>query len=151
MRFPKTVKEAYDTDRQSGTDFCTKAVEKEMTNVRISFEKLDDVSTDMMRKGETEPGYEPVNVHMIFHINMDGEFTRKARLVADGHTIAPPSSIIYSSVVSVESVRISFLLASLNELDIFACDIGNACLNVKFRKKLWIEAGTDFGTIAIWT
>ena len=48
--------------------------------------------------------------------------------------------------MSRESVRISFLLASLNELDIFACDIGNAYLNSKCRDKLWIEAGTQFGT-----
>ena len=65
-------------------------------------------------------------MHMIFDINMDGNFTRKARLVADGHTTAPLSSIIYSSVVYRESVRISFLLRYLNGLDIFACDIGNA-------------------------
>ena len=50
---------------------------------------------------------------------MDGKFTRKARLVSDGHTIEPPSSITYSSVVSSESVIIAFILASLNELDIF--------------------------------
>ena len=45
-----------------------------------------------------------------------------------------------------ESFRIAFLLASLNDLDIFARDIGNAYLNAKFREKLWTEEGTDFGT-----
>ena len=65
-------------------------------------------------------------MYMIFDIKLDGKFTRKARLVAGGHTIAPPSSITYSSVVSRESVGIVFLLASLNNLDIFACHIGNA-------------------------
>ena len=83
---------------------------------------------------------------MVFDIKMDGKFTRKARLVADGHTTATPSSITYLSVVSRESVMIEFLLASLNDLYIFACDIGNAYLNVKFREKLWTESGTDFGT-----
>ena len=47
---------------------------------------------------------------MIFDINMDGKFTRKAILVADGHTIEPSSSMTYSSVVSRESVRIAFIL-----------------------------------------
>ena len=65
---------------------------------------------------------------------------------ADGHTTAPPSSITYSSVVLRESVSISFLLASLNDLDIFACDIGNAYINVKCIEKLCTESGTDFGT-----
>ena len=78
-----------------------------------------------MRKGKIKPGYEHVNVHMVFDIKMYGNFTRKSRLVAEGHTTAPPSSIAYSSVVSRESVRISFLLASLNDLDIFSCYIGN--------------------------
>ena len=98
-------------------------------NIRIAFEKIDGVTPDEMRKGKVKPGYEHVNVNIISNINMDGKFTRKARLVADGHTTAPPSSITYSSVVSRESVWIAFLLAYLNDLDIFACDIGNEYLN----------------------
>ena len=77
---------------------------------------------------------------------MDGKFNRKSRLVANGITTALPSSITYSSVVSRESVGIEFLIASLNDLDIFACDIGNVYLNAKCREKLWTEAGTQFGT-----
>ena len=97
-------------------------------------------------KGNTKPGYEHVNVHMIFNIKIDGKTTRKEILVADGHTTALPSSITYSSVVSRESVRIAFLLESLNDLDIFVCDIGNAYHNEKYREKLLTESGTEFGT-----
>ena len=99
-----------------------------------------------MSKGKIKPGYEHVNVHMVFDINMYGEFTRNARLVANGHTKAPPSSITYSIVVSREIVRIVFLLASLNDLDIFAFDIGNEYLNDKCKEKLWTESGTEFRT-----
>ena len=67
-----------------------------------------------MRKGKINTGYKQVNVHIIFYIKMDGKFTINSRLVADGHTIAPPSSITYSSVLSRESVSIIFLIASLN-------------------------------------
>ena len=56
---------------------------------------------------------------------MDRKFTRKSRLVADGHTTAPPSLITYLSIVSRESVRIAFLLTYLNYLDIISFDIGN--------------------------
>ena len=70
---------------------------------------------------------------MIFYTKMYGKFTRKERLVADGHTTAPPSSITYSIVVSRKSVRIAFILASLNYLDIFDCGICNAYLNAKCR------------------
>ena len=61
-----------------------------MTNLSIAFEKLDGVTPDDMRKGKIKPGYENVNVHMIFDIKMGWKFTGKARLVADGHTTAPP-------------------------------------------------------------
>ena len=71
-----------------------------MKNVRISFDKLESVTPNEMRKGEIKPGYYNANVHMIFDINMDGKFTRKEILVTDGHTTAPRSSITYSSVVS---------------------------------------------------
>ena len=57
MRVPKTVKEAYDIDSKSGTDFWTKAIAKEKTNINISFENIDGVAPDEMRKGKTKPGY----------------------------------------------------------------------------------------------
>ena len=41
IRIPKTVEEALEIDRITGTDFWTKAIEKEMKNVRIAFAKLD--------------------------------------------------------------------------------------------------------------
>ena len=71
-----------------------------MTNVCIAFEKLGSVTPDYMRKGEIRPGYEHVNVHMIFYIKMDGKFSRKTIFMVDGHTTSPSSSIKYSSVVS---------------------------------------------------
>ena len=117
-----------------------------MANVCIEFEKLDGVTPDDTRKIKISPTYEHVNVHMVFDIKMDGKFNRKERLVADGYTTALPSYITYSSVVSRERVRISFLLTSLNDLEIFACNIGNAYLNTKCREKLCTEVGTDFDT-----
>ena len=78
-----------------GTDFWTKAITKDMRNVHIEFEKLDSVAPDETRKGKIKPGYEHVNVHMIFNIKMDGKFTRKEVLVADSHKTALLSSITY--------------------------------------------------------
>ena len=90
IRVLKIVKKAYDIYRQSGTELWTKAIAKQITNFRIAFEKLDGITPDEMRKGKIKPGYDHVNVHMVFDIKMDGKFTIKARLVADGHTTAPP-------------------------------------------------------------
>ena len=43
-----------------------------------------------MRKVKIRPGYEHVNMNMIFGINMYGRFARNEILVADGHTTSPP-------------------------------------------------------------
>jgi len=106
-----------------------------MRNVRIAFEKLDNVSEEQMRTGKVRPGYSHCSTHMIFDIKMDGVFTRKAGLVADGHKTRPPLSITYSSVVLRDSVRIALTIASLNSLDVSACDIENAYFNTTCREK----------------
>ena len=80
---------------------------------------------------------------MIFDVK--NFFTRKARFVAWGHLTDAPSSVTYSSVVSHDSVRIAFLVAALNGLDVMACDIGNAYLSAPCRKKVWFVGGTENG------
>lgn len=117
-----------------------------MKNVRVAFEALEGVTEKEMCEGKVKPGFKYCVTHMIFDIKLDGKFTRKARLVADGHKTNVLSSITYSSVVSRESVRLALLIASLNDLDISCCDIGNAYLNADCREKLWTVAGSEFGS-----
>jgi len=146
IEIPKSVNDAYEIDRLTGTNHWTKAIEKEMRNVRVAFEKIDGVDEKKMRTGKVKPGYSFCSTHMIFDVKMDGSFTRKARLVADGHKTKPPTSMTYSSVVSRDSVRIALTIASLNSLEVSACDIGNAYLNAPCREKLWTVAGSEFGS-----
>lgn len=73
------------------------------------------------------------------------DFTRKARFVANGSMTDTPIGLCYSSVVSRDSVRIAFLVAALNDLDLLACDIGNAYLNAPCREKIWFKAGLECG------
>jgi hypothetical protein len=80
---------------------------------------------------------------MIFDIKCD--LTRKARFVAGGHWTDTPTQLTYSSVVTRESVRIGFLLAALNGLDILAADIGNAYLQAPTREKVHTTASPEFG------
>ena len=80
---------------------------------------------------------------MTFAVKMD--FTRKARFVARGDQTETPASVTYSSVVSRDSVRLAFLIAGLNDLDILACDISNAYLNAPCREKIWFVGGKDTG------
>jgi hypothetical protein len=138
IRLPKSVKEALAIDRETGTTFWYDAICKEMKNVRVAFKILE--------ADEKVPvGSKFIPLHMIFDVKMD--LTRKARLVAGGHTTDPPPSVnTYSSVVSRESVRIAFLIAALNDLNILAADIGNAYLNAPCRERLYTTAGPEFGS-----
>ncbi len=49
IEIPKSVNEAYKFDRETGTTHWTRAIEKEIKNVRISFEKIDGVDEAQMR------------------------------------------------------------------------------------------------------
>ena len=83
---------------------------------------------------------------MIFNVKID--FTRNARLVARGHLTDPPTTLTYSSVVSRECVRLTFLIAALNDLSILVADIGNACINPMTKEKVYMTAGKEFGDCA---
>ena len=141
IEIPKSAAEAYAIDRRTGTRLWTEAIDKEIRNVRIAFDKLEGITEEQMRSGKVKPGYKFITTHIIFDVKMDGKFTRKARLVGDGHKTDTPSSITYSSVVSRDSVRLGLMLASLNDLNVASCDIGNAYLNADCREKLWTIAG----------
>jgi hypothetical protein len=81
---------------------------------------------------------------LIFDIKVD--FTRKARFCAGGHTTDTLAAMTYSSVVSRDSVRIGFMLAALNGLDVMACDLENAYLNAPCVEKIWFKGGIECGS-----
>jgi hypothetical protein len=57
----------------------------------------------------------------------------------------PPKDSTYSSVVSCDSVRLFFLLAALNNMNVLACDIQNAYLNAPTKEKVWFCGGKELG------
>jgi hypothetical protein len=79
---------------------------------------------------------------MIFDIKSD--LTRKARLVAGGRQTEEPAESVYLSVESRDSVRIAFLIAALNGLDILAGDVQNAYLNAPTKERCYTIAGPKF-------
>ena len=111
------------------------AIDKEMTAVMIAFEFV----------GRNKPeGYKVIRCHLIFDIKMN--LTRKARIVAEGNRATPDADVpVYASVVSRESVRILFAIASLNNLKIRAADITNAFLNAPCLENICFKAGPEFG------
>ena len=67
-------------------------------------------------------GYQQIRCHMIFDIKQE-DFRCKACVVAGGHTTEVPATIMYASVVSRESVRISLLMLALNDVEVKMADI----------------------------
>jgi Reverse transcriptase (RNA-dependent DNA polymerase) len=81
--------------------------------------------------------------HCVFDVKFDGR--RKCRLVAGGHRTDPPKEDIFSGVVSMEAVRLGFILARMNGLLVCAGDVGNAFLYGKTKEKVFVIAGEEFG------
>jgi hypothetical protein len=62
-----------------------------------------------------------------------------------GHLTDPPSCLTYSSVVSRESVRISFLIAAVNGYEIIAAGVQNAYVQATSLVNYVAIAGDEFG------
>jgi hypothetical protein len=137
IELPKSVKEALEIDAKTGTTFWRDAIENEMKIVSQAFHFNDDDSIPV--------GYKHITCHMIFDVKMIG-LVRKACFVAGGHLTDPPMESVYSSVVTRESVRIMFLIAALNNLDILGADVQNAYINAKTSERVYITAGPEFGS-----
>jgi hypothetical protein len=132
---PKSVEEALRLDKESGTDLWQKAIEKEMKMIDCAFHFPDD--------GKAPVGYQKIDCHMVFDVKMTLE--RKARYVAGGHMMEPTKEITFASVVSRDSIRIAFLVAALNDLEVLSADISGAYLNAKVAEKVYTLAGKEFG------
>ncbi len=129
-------------DKENGNTLWWDAICKEMRNVRPAFEKWEK------KEGELPPAYQKIKCHFIFDMKMGENFRGKARLVVNGNETETPASLTYSSVVSRDSVRIALLLASLNELEVLACDIQNAYLTADCREKIYI-IGSEEGSVMV--
>jgi Reverse transcriptase (RNA-dependent DNA polymerase) len=136
VEIPRDVEHAMRLDKANGNTMWMDALAKEMFNVGVAFEILEE--------GVNAPtGWSRVTGHLIWDVKMD--FTRKARWVLDGHKTHDPVGSTYAGVVSRESVRIAFTYAALNEVDVCAADIRNAYLQAPSSQKDYIICGPEFG------
>ena len=135
VELPTTVEEALEIDRKTGTDFWTKALDKELRNVFQTFKFVD--------RKEVPPGYTQCQLMMVFDIKLD--LTRKCRLCCRGDLLDSPKSETFASVVSRDSVRLFFLLAALNDMDVLSCDIQNAFTTAPARDKNFTVLNDELG------
>ena len=139
---PKSVKEAYEIDRDNGNTLWADAIKKEMANFGIAFSSSEEQNPHELER----LGYQWINCHMIFDVKLGENFRRKARLVAGGHMTDTPASMTYSSVISRDSVRICLALTALNNLKVLSGDIQNAYLTAPNKEKIFVNAGPEFGS-----
>jgi Reverse transcriptase (RNA-dependent DNA polymerase) len=139
VEVPRNVKDALRIDKEQGTDGWQKAIDLELSQI-LGYETFKPLS-----EGDRIPvGYKRIPYHIVFDVKFDGRL--KARLVAGGHRSPDvPREEVFSSVVSMEAVRIGFVLARLNGLTVCAGDIGNAFLYGDTREKVYVVAGPEFG------
>ena len=131
IEVPRNWKEAVEIDRNNGNTLSQDAVGKEMKTVRPALEVRDGEEKDLV-------GFTRITGYIIYTVKLGKNFKRKARYVVDGYKTDPPSTLTYASVVSRDSVRLFFLIASLNGLDAAYCDIEGAYSNADCREKVYI-------------
>ena len=72
------------------------------------------------------------------------DFRRKARLVAESYMTKAPATITYASIVSRDTVRIAWMIATLNHLVIKLGNILNDYLQAPVTEKVWTTLGPEF-------
>ena len=136
IELPTSIEHAKQLDRMNGNTLWMDALKKEMHNVGIAFEVLEE--------GQRAPkGWKHASGHLVWDVKMD--FTRKARWVLDGYKCPTPEGTTYAGVVSRESVRIALTYAALNGLNVCAADIRNAYLQSPSSCQDYIICGPEFG------
>ena len=105
IEIPTSIKHGHRLVKENGNNLWRETNATKMHNVRVAFEVLPE--------GQKPPiGWSNVNGHFIWDLKTD--FTRKERLVLDGHKNPNPIGSTYSGVVSSNSVCIAFTYEALN-------------------------------------
>ena len=140
FRVPRNASEVEPIDTANNNRRWQDAIDLEIS-------QLQDYNT-FQDKGKGAPipkGYKQITVHLVFDVKHDGR--HKARLVAGGHLTDDPIESVYSSVVSLRSLRIVIFLAELNQLELWGADVGNAYLEAYTKEKVCFIAGAGFGEL----
>ena len=121
VELPTSVSHAKRLDEMHGNTRCMDAINREMENLTVAFDILDDGSQIQVDHNKSS-GY------LEFDFRMTLE--RKSRWFKDGHKTPKPELSTFAGVISRESTRIILTHAALNDVSICACDIQNTYFQV---------------------
>ena len=131
------MKHAKEIDEENGNTLWIYAIRLEIKNVRIAFETYKGDSNKLV-------GYQEITGHIVFDIKLGENFRLKARYCADGHNTESPAALIYSTVMSCDSVSIILTTVDMNGLEVMGADVQNAFLTALYKEKIWLIAGLEF-------
>ena len=134
-----SMRHALYLDRINGDNLWCVAIDKEINEIN-SFGVFREVtpSDDLSE-------YKRIPYHIVFDVKFDGRC--KARLVADGNHTTMDKEDIYSGVVGLDTIRLGFQLAAMNDLLVCAADVGTAFLYGYTKEKVYVIAGPEFGAL----
>jgi hypothetical protein len=141
IKIPRDYQHALKLDARNGNRLWQECTALELVQLK-EYRTFKDIG-----HGVPPPeGYKKIRVHLVYVRKHDGR--RKARLVADGHLMDHvPVDSVYSGIVSPRGLRTMIFLAELNQLELWATDIGNAYLKAYTLEKVCIKAGKEFGDL----
>ncbi len=149
---PRNHTQAMQLDKENGNNNWREAEKKE-----IAQQQEYNTYRDIGKGAKPPPGYQFAPLHFVYAIslknfvqddgNKQGILRYKARLVGGGHVTETPVDGTYSSVITLRGVRIVIFLAELNDMQIWATDVGNAYLEARTREKIYTCAGPEFGDL----
>ena len=136
IEVPRSVRHAFYLDRINWDNQWKDAIAKELKEIN-SFRVFRPVTPD-----DNLDEYQKIPYHLVFDVKFDGQ--RKARLVCDGNWTDAEKEEVYSGVVGLDTVRLGFQLAAMNDLLVCAADVGTAFLYGTTREKVYVVAGPEF-------
>ena len=103
MKLPKSVEQALILNARNGNILWADIISKKLENVKVAYKTFSDGK-------KTHIGYQFV----------------QHRLVAEGYMTKATATIMHACVVSREIIRITLMIATLNDLEVKLGDILNA-------------------------
>src|SRR5210317_1293619 len=120
IQVPRNTAHAKKLDKLSNSNLWDEANKKELKSLKDfnMFRVLEDHE-------KIPEGYIRISYHFVHDVKFD--LRRKARLVMGGHrTPDVPDVEVYSRVVSIETIRVAFVLAASNNIQVCGADLSTA-------------------------
>ena len=137
VEIPRNHEHAMELDKKNGNNLWRDA-EIEEINLIDEYNTFTDKG-----KGHQPIGHKKIKVRMVY--DCKASLKRRGRLVAAGYLVPTPIEGVYSSVVSLRGLKCVLFIGELNNMQIYATDIGSAYLQSFTKEKCFIIAGPEFG------